>query len=436
MHNGNESRESQKKRLRRQIVPAGTEERSPGRGGRNSGGYGNRYGNGSGTAGIQPGGRRFLRLIPGVVVFLALLFFGVGFYLTNRHHDGFEVIWEKKNETAGDRGESFRGYESFAKGFLRYTKDGASYVDGNGKTIWERSYQMQNPIAAVNGDYAVIADQLAQSLYIFSDSANTGVASTVLPISRVSISQTGVVYAILKDEKADYITAFKPDGSGIDLSIKSIITGDGYPLDLSVSPDGTELLTSYVSIENSQVVQKVIFRNFDEVGKAADGRRVVGGFTEEFEGHLVGRVHFSSNEYSQAFYDGGIAFFSTKVLTSPELISQVTFEEEIASIACSEKYVAVVLSTNSGEEPYRLELYKANGSKLAEASFSFPYTKFAIEGSQVLLYNESDCRIYNLQGREILSAAFPGPVSAVTKAGLPGQYLLFGSEGLMKVRLQ
>lgn len=436
MHNGNESRESQKKRLRRQIVPAGTEERSPGRGGRNSGGYGNRYGNGSGTAGIQPGGRRFLRLIPGVVVFLALLFFGVGFYLTNRHHDGFEVIWEKKNETAGDRGESFRGYESFAKGFLRYTKDGASYVDGNGKTIWERSYQMQNPIAAVNGDYAVIADQLAQSLYIFSDSANTGVASTVLPISRVSISQTGVVYAILKDEKADYITAFKPDGSGIDLSIKSIITGDGYPLDLSVSPDGTELLTSYVSIENSQVVQKVIFRNFDEVGKAADGRRVVGGFTEEFEGHLVGRVHFSSNEYSQAFYDGGIAFFSTKVLTSPALLGQAQFEEEINSIAYSDKYAAAVLNTNSGEMPYRLVVYKANGTELASVDFDFPYTSFAVDGNYILLYNENACRIFDLRGHELLAAEFPVPVSALRRSGAFGELLAVGDGKMMKLKMK
>lgn len=416
MANRNSSRETQKNQLRRRIINA--EEAVEQRGGD--------Y--------ITP---RFSvkKIVPAAAVIVFLLLAFGWFYLTNRHYDGFTVLWEKDTQTQSERTESFRGYERFAKGVIRYSKDGASYVDGDGKTIWERSYQMQNPIAAVNGNYAVVADQGAQSLYIFSASANTGVATTVLPISRVAISQGGVVYAILKDDGADYITAFKPDGSGIDLSIKSIITGDGYPIDIAVSPDGTELLTSYVSIENSQVVPKVIFRNFDEVGKTADARRVVGGFTEPFVGHLVGRVHFSSNEYSQAFYDGGIAFFSTKVLTSPELLENVTFEEEVNSVAYSEKYAAVVLNTNGGEMPYRLMIYKANGTKLSEAEFNFPYTNFAIDGNYILLYNEDACRIYNMQGHEVLAADFPMTTSIIVKSGLPGEFLIGNSGKLMKVKM-
>lgn len=377
-----------------------------------------------------------VRMLPAVFLLLVFLVPGGWFYLTNRHHDALEIRWEQQTSADSSRAEAFRGYAKFAKGLIRYSKDGAAYINGDGRTIWERSYQMQNPIAAVNGEYAVIADQGAQSLYIFSDNANTGVASTVLPINRITISESGVVYAILKDDSADYITAFKADGSAIDLSIKSIITGDGYPLDLAVSPDGTELLTSYVSIENSQVVQKVIFRNFDEVGKAADARRVVGGFTAEFEGHLVGKVNFSTNEYSQAFYDGGIAFFSTRVLTSPELLQQVEFEEEINSVACSDRYVAVVLNTNSGDNPYRLEIYRTNGTKLAETEFAYSYSGFSIDGNYILLYSEDTCHVYNLRGREILAADFPMQVSAMVKTGLPGEFLLAGSTGLMKVRMK
>lgn len=406
-------RETQKARLRRQVVTEVPEtEEAPLR-------------------------RRFsVRLVPAIVVLCFLLLAAGWFYLTNRHYDSFELVREQELGSDTARSEVFRGYESFGKGFLRYSKDGASYVDGDGKTIWERSYQMQNPIAAVNGTYAVIADQFAQSLYIFNDSSNTGAATTILPISRVTVSETGVVYAILKDDKADYITAFKADGSAIDLSIKSIITGDGYPIDISVSPDGTELLTSYVSIENSQVVQKVIFRNFDEVGKEADARRVVGGFTDEFAGHLVGRVHFSSNEYSQAFYDGGIAFFSTKVLTSPELIAQAVFEEEINSIAYSEQYVAAVLNTNGGEMPYRLVVYKANGTKLSEKLFNFPYTSFEIDGNRILLYNETSCRVYDLRGHEVLAADFPAPVSALKRSGFMGEFLAAGDGKLMKLKMK
>lgn len=410
MANSNITRETQKNRLKRQLVPAGDDfvpERKP-----------------------LP--KAFL---PALLLVLFLCAIGGYLYFTNRHYDSLTVIWDRSTQSESGKAETFRGYEPFAKGVLQYSKDGASYVDGDGKTIWERSYQMQNPIVAVQGDYAVIADRGAQSIYIFNTSANTGLASTVLPVSRVAVSGNGVVYAVLKDESADYITAFKADGSGIDLSVKSIITGDGYPIDIAVSPDGTELITSYVSIENSQTIPKVIFRNFDEVGQAADARRVVGGFTDEFAGHLVGKVNFSSNEYSQAFYDGGIAFFSTKVLTSPELLANVTFEEEINSIAYSKDYAAVVLNTNTGEMPYKLVVFKANGTKLSETEFNFPYTSFEINGDYILLYNETACRVYNTRGHELLAADLPAQTSFMVKTGFMGEFLIGGSGQMMKVKM-
>ena len=382
MANSNITRETQKNRLKRQLVPAGDDfvpERKP-----------------------LP--KAFL---PALLLVLFLCAIGGYLYFTNRHYDSLTVIWDRSTQSESGKAETFRGYEPFAKGVLQYSKDGASYVDGDGKTIWERSYQMQNPIVAVQGDYAVIADRGAQSIYIFNTSANTGLASTVLPVSRVAVSGNGVVYAVLKDESADYITAFKADGSGIDLSVKSIITGDGYPIDIAVSPDGTELITSYVSIENSQTVPKVIFRNFDEVGQ----------------------------EYSQAFYDGGIAFFSTKVLTSPELLANVTFEEEINSIAYSKDYAAVVLNTNTGEMPYKLVVFKANGAKLSETEFNFPYTSFEINGDYILLYNETACRVYNTRGHELLAADLPTQTSFMVKTGFMGEFLIGGRGQMMKVKM-
>ena len=162
---------------------------------------------------------------------------------------------------------------------------------------------------------------------------------------------------------------------------------------------------------------------------------MVGGFTDEFAGHLVGKVNFSSNEYSQAFYDGGIAFFSTKVLTSPELLANVTFEEEINSIAYSKDYAAVVLNTNTGEMPYKLVVFKANGTKLSETEFNFPYTSFEINGDYILLYNETACRVYNTRGHELLAADLPAQTSFMVKTGFMGEFLIGGSGQMMKVKM-
>ena len=82
-----------------------------------------------------------------------------------------------------------------------------------------------------------------------------------------------------------------------------------------------------VVISSVTIQNKVIFYNLSEIGQNAGSNRVVGGFTEDFSGHLAGRVHFSDDTHAQAFYDGGIAFFSTKVLTSPELSQKVEIEQ-------------------------------------------------------------------------------------------------------------
>lgn len=335
------NRETQKNRLKRQIV-SGQEE-----------------------AAAAPKWRR-PQLLLGILAVLLLLLTVFFFYQTNRHSTAYETAWEKSFDTGGRKADAFLGYETFGNGMIRYSKDGAAYYNADGKTIWERSYQMNAPVSSVSEKYAVIADQGGSSIYIFNENGNTGAVSTVRPVTKAVVADTGVVYAILQDEDAEYITAFQSDGTPIDLSVKSVITGDGYPVDIAVSPDGTQLITSYAAIENGAVTNKVIFRNFGEIGKNADARRIVGGFSDEFEGHMTGRVHFSDNSAAQAFYDGGIVFFSTKVLTSPAVLKKAAFADPIRSVAMSEDYVAVVLMRGQGGDPAEETAASADGKKTAQ----------------------------------------------------------------------
>lgn len=39
---------------------------------------------------------------------------------------------------------------------IKYTKDGASYLDSRGKAVWILSYEMKHPMITVNGDFAAI----------------------------------------------------------------------------------------------------------------------------------------------------------------------------------------------------------------------------------------------------------------------------------------
>ena len=100
----------------------------------------------------------------------------------------------------------------FGDNVIKYTKDGASYIDASGKTIWTQSYEMKTPIININGDYAVIADQQGNEMYICSKEGCTGTAKTQLPITKAAVSARGVAAAVVEDSTASYIFYFKKDG--------------------------------------------------------------------------------------------------------------------------------------------------------------------------------------------------------------------------------
>ena len=120
----------------------------------------------------------------------------------------------------------FVKYAYFGENMIRYTKDGASYIDGAGKTVWTQSFEMKTPVINVNGDYVVIADQQGNQLYICSTAGCTGVAKTQLPITKAAVSSRGITAAVVEDSSACYIFYFKKDGEELGINIKMLLSGE------------------------------------------------------------------------------------------------------------------------------------------------------------------------------------------------------------------
>ena len=382
--------------------------------------------------------RRFLVFLVVVLVLGALVAGAI--YMMKRPYTGFSQNW--RNSFNGENGVSesdYEDYEIFGDGFLKVTRDGATYIDSSGKTIWNQSYEMNSPYVSINGDYCAIADQGKTAIYIMNKTGTTGQAETNLPITKISVAGTGVTYALLEDSKASYITVFSKEGAALDISIKSVLDGDGYPVDIAVSPDGTELIASFASIENGTIQNKVIFYNLSEIGQNAGSNRVVGGFTDDFSGHLAGRVHFSDDTHAQAFYDGGIAFFSTKVLTSPELSQKVEIEQTIQAITYADDYIGVITDNSDSEtsaDPYTLTVYRLNGQTVFSTPFQLNYTNFDIDQDRVLVYNNTTLQLYDMSGTLKYSGNIDTSISRARVArGVRnplGLDLLIGSAGAME----
>ena len=422
------SRERKKNQLKRQIVPAGTplqeEEDSQ-----------------------EIVRKAHQKVVRRRMLILFLILFSAGcaaFALLryDRYHQytDYQVIWEKnltganEADTAGSD-SGFCGYVDFAEGVLKYTKDGASYIDARGKVIWIQSYEMKSPVVSVNGNFAVIGDQQGNSIYICSTSGCQGQATAILPIQQVSVSAKGVAAVLEEDSRASYIYLYKKDGSSLDISVKSLLSGDGYPVDISLSPGGTQWITSFMYLEQGMIRNKVVFYNFG-LGKN-DPRRVVGVFLpKDLAEALAGRVRFLDDSHAVIFTDKGLQFFSTRVETSPESTGQILFDEKIRSISYTEQYVGVVTDNSASSDPYCLKVFTADGKSVFEVPFSYQYTGFDIDGDQIFLYNDSSCRVYNMKGTEKFNGIFDFTVSKVSAGRFPGTVLVMGPQMMTEIKLQ
>ena len=353
-------------------------------------------------------------------------------YKRNYFYKEATVVWERKFE----RDEAgFVDYEAYGDNLLRFSKDGASYIGTDGKDVWVQPYEMRDPITAVNGDYAAVADRQGNKIYIFDKSGLLGTATTVLPVIKITISGKGLVAAIVEGQTASHIYYYMKDGTELKIYITGFLDGEiGYPLDISLSPDGTMLMGSYVYLEGGEVKNRVAFYNFSEVGKNAPDR-FVGGFHEMYGSSMIPRVRYLDSVYSVAFADSSISFYSSLDVMSPVLLKQIPIEEEIRTIFYGSQYAGVIVKTVAGEADSRLDLYSLEGNHIFSRDFSYEYEHVDIDGDNIFLYNEDSCRIYNRFGNLKYEGTFDFPVSKLCSGSFSGEIIAAGPQAVKKIKL-
>lgn len=326
-----------------------------------------------------------------LAAFLAVVAF-IGLEMTRRKeiYEGHVTSWEKEISTTG-RDQ----YIAYGEYVLRYNRDGITYINGKGEAVWTKTFEMTDPVAVVNGSYAAVIDREGYQLYICNESGCTGMVSTILPIHKVAVSAGGVTAIAVEDDLADKVYFYDMTGRQMNIEMKTLLTEDGYTLDMALSPDGQQMVSAYVYLDQGVMKNQVVFRNFGEEGQEMI-KRLVGGF-REYEGELVGRTVFLSDVYACAFAQDRVCFYSLKNRLSPQLVQQIDYEDEIISIFYSSDYVGVI-SEGSDSANRKLRVYDRTGKMVTEFETDFAYTGANFSGGRIVLYNSLHCEIYNLYG--------------------------------------
>ena len=369
------------------------------------------------------------------VILAVLLFVVLGtaaFLLFRRYavYTTYSVEWQKDVSQG-----SLVGYEPFGGGLLKYSKDGVTFVSGRGEELWVDTYEMKNPMLDINGDYAVIADRQGISMRIYNSAGRTGSAETLRPLTRAAVSGNGTVAVIEEDASASYIYFYDKNGTELDITIKSILAGDGYPTDLALSPDGTGLMVGYQYLSGGELSGRAVFYDFSEVGKNIPNR-LVGGFDEPFAGSLIADVCCMNATNCFAASTAGLSFFSRRNRTSPELVKQVDEADEIRTLFYNDEYVCVVLNNSASAERYRLEVYKPDGSLVLTKEFSMNYTGASVSGDYVFLFSANEAMIINMAGTEKFHGALDFQVVQMRTGSVPGEFIMAGTSNVKGVRLR
>lgn len=369
-----------------------------------------------------------------VVILLLVLIVAVIIILTlqNRFktYNKFKLKWIHELSEG-----SLVDYISLGNGFLKYSKDGAVYLKKNGKNVWVDSYEMSNPKTNKNGKYAIVFDVGSKKIVSYTKDGKAASIDTGLPILKAIVSKSGVVTALIEDAKSTYIMFYDNEGKELDISIKSKLSGDGFPTDIAISPDGTALLASFQYLKGSSMMGRVVFYDFSEIGKNM-ANRVVAGFDEEFVSSMVARVKYLDKINSVAIASDGLYFFSSKNIASPKLIKTIKAENDIEAVAFEGEKICVVYKNTSEKFNHTLYIYSKTGNVLLKKEFSGDFNHVDMQKGYIYMTKNDNAIIMNTSGVIKYSGSLDVNIHKIVKRGFLSGFTVLGDNDFRGIILK
>ena len=357
-------------------------------------------------------------IIIGLLVMVGVLVYAL--VKNNRVSGSYEVV------TSLSRGDDTSVYyQIMRKGMIRYSKDGMAMTDKSGNLIWTQTYEMTSPAIAVSDPYVAVGDIGANTIYIFNEYGQLGRINTDVPIQEIRISAQGVIAAVLSDSATNYINLYDKQGNVLG-SIKASLQNTGYPLAIALSSDATRLLASYLCMDGSTVKTRVISYNFSDT----QSKHVID--TLELE-ELYPKIEFLENNKAVMFGEKSFVLYNTD---TKEITAQQTFENEIASVFCSDQKIGFIFKASDENGQYYMEIYNKAGRKNSSVYFDFDYEGINVYDDEMILYNSQEMAVYQMNGRLKFTSTLNTSVTNIMASWESGMYWLVDDQSLREIHIK
>lgn len=334
----------------------------------------------------------------------------------------------RASDTYAIKGAANNSYEEFAGGVLKYSRDGVAYLNHKGEEEWNHPYQIKNPSLDVCEESAALADKGGNDIMVFQKGGLKGEIHTTLPIEKISVSEQGIVSAILKNESAPKVICYDTAGNVL-VEMKASLAGSGYPVDVALSADGEVMLVSYLYTQNGKISTRIVYYNFGQAGEEKADHQVA---AKEYEGTIMPSAFFMKGKISAVAGDDRLVIY--KGLDKPEEQVTVEIKKEIKSVFHNDKYIGMVLK-NEGKEGYELRLYNTGGRQIMSEDFTGDYSKTKLCNSQVIMYDGKKCRIFLRTGVRKFDGELRSNILEMFPVAGVNKYIVMNADGMEAVRL-
>ncbi len=316
------------------------------------------------------------------------------------------------------------------KVIMNYSEDGSNCIDLKGEAIWNQTYQLQDIEVAVNRDVSALCSYNGNQIFIQNAQECLGEITTTMPIRDITVSANGRVTAILADTDATWVNTYDSDGELLFYG-ESYMQNSGYPVAVSLSPNGELLGVSYVYLDAGTVKTNIVFYNFGPVGANQSDYLVS---TQSYADMLTPYIQFMDDETAFAVGDSRLMIY--KGAQKPVSVAEYFYNDtEIKSIFYSEKYIGLILASDKAENRYRLDVFGLDAQKVGSFYFDLEYSDMFFEDEGFVIYNETECLIMNMDGLEKFRGDFNGTVELMVPTGSAYRYVLVTRSSLDTIQL-
>ena len=313
---------------------------------------------------------------------------------------------------------------------LTYSKDGAHCTNAKGDVKWNQTYEIQDIKMDICRNVVAIASYNGREIYVQDTEKQLGTITTNMPIHDIAVSATGNVTAVLYDTKVTWINTYDKDGDLV-LNGETRMNQSGYPLAISLSPNGMLLGVSYIYLDAGTLKSNVVFYNLGKVGNNKSDQ-LVSMFT--YSDMLIPEIHFVDDETAFAVGDSRLTIF--KGSQNPMEAAGHFYDKEIQSAFYSDKYIGLVFVADDMEHNYMMDVYNTEGRKVDTYYFDLEYNDIFFEEEAFVVYNETECLIMTYGGVEKFNGYFSKAADLLFPANGAYKYVMVTESSIDTIQLK